>query len=64
MSPDGNRVYVKGTSSITVVDSDPLSPTYNTVIETFSHGGMSSFAVSLDSRFLYVGRLAWNPRDR
>jgi hypothetical protein len=61
VSPDGNRVYVKITSSILVVDSDPVSPTYNTVIDTIPTGGSTAIAVSRDSRFLYVGRFT-NPR--
>ena len=37
-SPDGNRVYVQGTScgTLDVINSDPMSPAFNTVIQSHS----------------------------
>jgi len=38
-SPDGNRIYVTtagGCGTIDVIDSDPASPTFNTVVQSFT----------------------------
>lgn len=56
-SPDGTRVYVVGwmTNNVSVIDSDPSSPTYNTVTAIISVAGSArSIALSPSGNLAYV----------
>ena len=57
VSPDGKRVYVANTGSktVSVIDNEPASVNYNTVISTVSVGSSpSALAISPDGTRLYV----------
>ncbi len=57
VSPDGDRVYVNATDgTVSVIDTDPTSATYNTVISTSSASLYSDMKVSPDGSRLYATR--------
>ena len=61
-TPDGTKVYVRNgydVGTVTVIDTNPTSATYNTVIRTIQVGTaptvpQSYIVVTPDSRFVYV----------
>lgn len=57
VSPDGNRVYVTGwvANNVSVIDSNPLSPTYNNVIAAIPVSGEArGIALSPTGNLAYV----------
>jgi len=55
VTPDGTRVYVTTFEGVAVIDSDPTSMTYNTVIATVAVGlDPRGIAVTPDGTRLYV----------
>ena len=59
ITPDGNRAYVTGAgfAAVVVIDTNPSSPTFNTVIRTITIGGTSPYAVAVspDGKRLALG---------
>ena len=55
ISPDGKRLYLQSTTSVSVADVDPASPAYGTVIATVPFAGdVEDIAVAPDGRHLYA----------
>jgi hypothetical protein len=62
VSPDGTRLYVctddDGVHRVGVLDIDPASPTYHTVIDSFDYAGTAtspgSGGIAATSRFIYL----------
>ena len=56
-SPDGTRLYVTGwgPGNLFIVDSDPLSPTYKSILSTISvQHGARSIVVPPSGQFAYI----------
>jgi YVTN family beta-propeller protein len=55
ISPDGTRAYVASSSSVSVIDADPSSPTYNNELCRIPGGGQpSGVVVAPDGSRVYV----------
>jgi uncharacterized repeat protein (TIGR01451 family) len=55
ITPDGTRAYVTTPGAVKVIDTDPSSPTYNTVIASVPIDGLArAVAISPDGGLAYV----------
>lgn len=56
VTPDGNRAYVAGGGGVVVIDTNPSSPTFNTVLRTITINAsyVPGVAVSPDGALCYV----------
>ena len=61
ITPDASRAYVVHDESnqVSVIDADPASPTFNTVVATPSVGASKGIAITPDGSRAYVTNVFW-----